>query len=315
MMNACSPGFARLLLIAILLCSLPAAAHADSKPKKLPEVAAAMQKAQSLYLQQNDQSFSKTKTQRIPSADFLAFYNGLQALGRYQFVATPGQADLVLRYEAAGAARTIWVIDPKDLLSFGSFWNQGGLANNVANVQKAERELLQQAVVLIGTSKAATPVQPLPPPVLYPTTIDAPAKLRSATHVLLLDDGTARDFPPKKRPYGRGQMAAQFKSEIAAWGHDQVVDSLADADIVLQLGGYIESYHETNVNAHGHSHTVDIDNPQLELNILDAKTLEPLANLSVTPVTSTRKSKPDPRLATIQRLFDQFTGLVNFPPA
>jgi len=63
--------FGNLLMALTVLFS--AAAHVDSNPKKLPQVAAAMQQAQTIYAMPND-----TPTGTI-SSDFLLFYGGVQA--------------------------------------------------------------------------------------------------------------------------------------------------------------------------------------------------------------------------------------------
>jgi hypothetical protein len=97
------------------------AAHADSKPSKLPKVAAAMQKAQYVFLLERD--VNGTAKPQVPSADFVQFFQGLQALKRYQIVTDARDADLILTYWSARAARTIDVEDASTCVAYGSYWN------------------------------------------------------------------------------------------------------------------------------------------------------------------------------------------------
>jgi len=220
------------------------AAHADSKPSKLPKVAAAMQKAQKVFLLEHD--LDGTAKPLVPSADFVQFFQGLQALKRYQIVTDAREADLVLTYWSARAARTIDVVDASTYITYGSYWNSAGERMTAKNYAKSAADLLHQTVVLIGASKALTPPHDVPVPPVPPLGILPPdqsrAMLKSYKTVYILDNGIPSKYPvPKGSPYLPGQLRSMFAQQLTALGPYRVVASAKDADLELKIGGYLES--------------------------------------------------------------------------
>jgi fructose-specific component phosphotransferase system IIB-like protein len=217
------------------------AAHADSKPSKLPKVAAAMQKAQYVFLLERD--VNGTAKPQVPSADFVQFFQGLQALKRYQIVTDARDADLILTYWSARAARTIDVEDASTCVAYGSYWNSAG------ERMTAENALLKQTVVLIGSSKAIKPPQDISVPPVPPVGILPPdqsrAMLQSYKTVYIVDGGIPPKYPvPKGSPYLPGQMRSMFAQELTALSPYRIVDNAKDADLELKIGGSLESYVE-----------------------------------------------------------------------
>jgi uncharacterized protein YndB with AHSA1/START domain len=297
------------------------AAHADSKPSKLPKVAAAMQKAQTVFLLERD--VNGTAKPQVPSADFVQFFQGLQALKRYQIVTNARDADLILTYWSARAARTIDVEDASTYVTYGSYWNSAGERMTAKNYAKSAAALLKQTVVLIGSSKAITPPQDISVPPVPPVGILPPdqgrAMIQSYKTVYIVDGGIPLKYPvPKGSPYLPGQMRSMFAQELMALGHYRIVDSAKDAEFELKIGGYLETDSYSTGEKEVHQGAITQFVPEyktdytweMEVDAFDTKTQDHLGSWN--EVAFNRDGKGDTRDPKAVNVHDVTTMFLTF---
>ena len=265
-----------------LLVTHACMAHADKYNKNLPQVGAALTRAQKVYVLESTTGFS-AKT--LPQPDFLIFVQDLQSLGRFQVVTDARQADLILTYVwNGGNARIVEVMDPGTHHMIGSYRKTIGVKDNPENVAKTVAWLAAYTKSLAGASTAATPVVAVAVPPLPPPTDDqARALLQSAKTVFLMDGGVNADFPhPGGKRYAPGQLLTLFKAQLAQQGRYRLVASAKDADVLLRIGAY-EDGNTYQIGSHpiyqngtlmGQGAVFDTDyTPETELEAWDARTL------------------------------------------
>ncbi len=106
-------------------------------------------------------------------------------------------------------------------------------------------------------------IQPPPPAMLNPNS-PVPAQIGSAHTVFLANLGADANFPvDATRTYN------DISAALQGWGHYQIVDTPAQADLVFQIHAINPI---TGVGGYGRTGVYSVNTPSLEINILDAKT-------------------------------------------
>jgi hypothetical protein len=265
-----------MFLPAAALCSAAPSVSPAPQPQTVPTPAAAfsspemvrdaIQTAQSIYIQEISDS-------RKPSEDFLAFYDGMQSLGRYQLVPTTVGADLILRYGLDRQGAHVSVVDLKSGKLLGTeYYNSNSilldipvpiLDNVIAHKNKKdEAEWLvgffkQQA----GYSKSAGITATLPAQKTLPkslTSKQAKVRLQAANKVFMITDGVPNGFfVGPMIPFNL------LQSDLQSWGRYKLVSSIAEADLVVEISGLRYVY------------TADFSRENtIQIELLDAMTLE-----------------------------------------
>ncbi len=298
----------RLFLIFALL--LPVTAEAKPKTDPNAKIRAALAAAQTIYLQEADGT---------GTADFLLFQAGLRALGRYQLLNTTLGADLILRYEAPDDGlnpRRITFLDSKTLQPLGALSKSGGMLNKSANMAKSAAGLLAQITQFVGDSKPAQPIPAQPSPSTTPgllTSTQQAASLLQAAHSVFVVELSDFCPGPKHTTCQLGELLGLLKSDLTGWGRYQLVDSLAAADLVVEMYGDYYLANQTTEFARFGTKVVGDSTPELNLTVLDAKTLAHLGGTSVDLNTDASLHAPDPKGATIQALVDSLKKIIDSP--
>jgi hypothetical protein len=256
-------------------------AHADKYNKNLPQVGAALAKAQKVYLLKH----YDVNNPKSMDPEFVTFVQDIEALDRFQVVTDAREADVVLTYVwNGGNARVIDVMDEATHTFIGSYRKTIGVKDNAENVTKTLAWLAAYTKSLAGASTAATPtvavtVPPLPPP----TDDQARALLQAAKTVFLIDGGVDKKFPhPGGKKYAAGQLMTLFKAQLAQQGRYRVVDNAKDADVLFEIGAYEVGDTESTGNRSTYQNGVYTGEvatyqttytPEIELDAWDGKTL------------------------------------------
>jgi hypothetical protein len=226
----------------------------------------ALRRAQTIYIEEISDS-------RKPSADFLAFYDGMQYWARYQLVPTTAGADLIFRYGLNPQGAHLAVVDVKQGKLLGTDYSTQNslllaipvpiLDNILANKnKKSEAEWLvgfckEQA----GDSKPAGNVMFLPAPKELPKSLSskqAKARLQAASKVFILNDGVPNGFF-----VGPQVPSNELQSQLASWPRYKLVSSIAEADLVIDVSGI------------GYVYTADYSRENtIRIDVEDAKTLQ-----------------------------------------
>ncbi len=268
------------LACAVLLMLCPIQAHADTDPKKIPAVAAALQSAQNVFLLADPSVYAD------PDGNgqmlYKLFAEGLEQTGRYRFVSTLPQADLILRFEHEGVLIcTVSLFDPRTLQYLGMFQSSKGFLPIVRNMRKTDAALLAQAKVLYGKShlqgapSAAT--VPTAPPAVVPAS-EINTRLRRAKSVILFDAGSRAEGTPL-RP---GEMTSLARVALKECGQYQITDSPDTADLMLgfvlfNYGGCTE-VETTKTRGFPRQSVCSavVNDFRLQMFVQDAKTLQPI---------------------------------------
>jgi hypothetical protein len=125
-------------------------------------------------------------------------------------------------------------------------------------------------------TSAPTPTETLTPEAL------AQARLLSAKNIFISNDGADSDFPADP-----GAGVAHFSAALRSWGRYNVVSSVKQADLVLQLrSASATSVVDDTING---SPSSIYRTPYFRLNIADPATLKPIWSITVPVRTGIRK--------------------------
>lgn len=217
---------------------------------------------------------------------YLAGY--IQAWGGYQILPTPQGADLVFRFNGDTAALSNFLVmtvyDGKTMEKLGTFqegfpvfWTSGHITN-IAKGFIADLTKMPGVPQIAQNPKGMMASPPTPidihsiqlenllSSVLY-TAGDpspGPSPLHAAQNVLVVDGYTAHQFP-----YKDGVAFNLFLADIQASGRYKIVHSLAEADIVIDIG-CSQTYHVVSPRG------TFPDAPGLNIAMLDPRTFQEL---------------------------------------
>ncbi|MDE1162144.1 MAG: hypothetical protein PW792_09405 [Acidobacteriaceae bacterium] len=285
-------AIAPLALFGIPLLGSTASCLADSKPSKMPHVAAALHSAQSICLLEEDDNVLHDQK---PSQGFLSLYRDIAALNRFEFMATARGCDVVLAYRASSGpanADLIDVINPKAYSLLGTIKASSGILPTNKNAIKISKKLTQQIAAMSGPPKSpSVPAAPAPPEsARIPfTPSEAAERLRMASTVFVDDEGVIKGFQKGfDIPWVPKELSQTF---LRFLGNSRAplrqVDSPQDADVILKISGYIDQ--ETTVTAthvHRADETSTTEIPTLYVLFVDPMTLMPLCQTDTTRLPS-----------------------------
>jgi hypothetical protein len=176
------------------------------------------------------------------------------------------------------------------------------LFNQMAHAAKLPRGLAHLQALLQQAQPAPVASDPAPSPEAV-----AQARLLAAKNIFIVSDGSDDAFPTTPAA-GHDRFAAAMRS----WGRYNIVSSIAEADVVLQLR---EAVTTTVVDGTTDSPSASVyHNPFFRLTIADPSSLKPLWVITVPVRTGTRKKdKADLFSISAQNLTSQLKLLVGQP--
>jgi hypothetical protein len=315
----------------LYLLSLPV--HAASKkaagppaPGSKAALTLALTAAQKVYLRYAaDES---TAARYI--ADYTAFYQDMQAWGRYHLLSSTEGADLVILYtDFCRDECSIDIYDGRTLAWVGSI-NQylGGSTLHVSNEArtKGAAKLIKTLKSYAGASHFANAAtqQAIAAPILPLPAWASSLGVDSAPHVVeehisqgVLHSGTAafqntfldwaktvhnilivdeRLSMSTNTPFGRKDALNLFENDITE-GRLKLVSALSDADIVLDLSATAYCDEDSCTDS-------------LDMSIKDPTTLRVLTTGSIVPNLTFKKNHPDPFPGSVQDLVNQLRAIV-----
>jgi len=279
----------RILLLCLSL-GMFLAPKVASAAKPDAKLAQELDKAHSIYVMPDtaDDAFN----------DFIVSY--VHAWGRYDNMPTAQGADLILRYNVDLRRFTVYLIlnvyDGNTLEKVAAvkstlpsiFWSQSDLPKSLAKSLDALAKLAGPAEPRPSKTMKTSPPQKFKigggqNRILeglletYTQTEPVPDVLKTAHRVIVMDGHT-----PLQYPYPAGRAARLLQNDLHASTRFQLVSSIHQADIVLDIGGRQTWEHDD------HDPRSSPNDPDVDIVLLDPKTLQGLWRITAaTPVTGT----------------------------
>jgi hypothetical protein len=324
----------RFIALTLCLIALPAwgKPNVSAGPGSKAALTAAMSSAHKIFLRYGgDESRAARYT-----ADYVAFYQGMQRWGRYRLLPSTEGADLIVVYAAfCRGFCSVTVYDGKTMAWIGDIRRSIGrdpfhLSDETRRTDALEFvEALSPYAGASGSTSAPGGQQVVAPPILplpawAASSFDASAapslvKVHIATifvdpaseafqaafeawakkqhTVLIVDRGLTMS---EHNPFGRKDALTMFEHDLSTWGRYKLVSTLADADFVIE------------VNATSICDEYSCSN-EMHMVVEDPKTLRMLTTGSVSANLHFRKNHIDQFLASVQDLTDLLEDTLGYP--